>query len=141
MSEGKLFNCPSCGASLSLDNIGNQTRCPYCGNAVVVPPELRPTEHTYTPAPINIVLNDGATSIQLGDLPASPPNPINLTLNEPALMGAINPLSSPQAGRWIKIGIWVFVGFIVLTVVIPLLCSVCGIVAGIGGAFLPSFIK
>jgi DNA-directed RNA polymerase subunit RPC12/RpoP len=42
MSEGKLFNCPSCGSSLSLQKSTAEIKCQYCGNTVIVPKELRP---------------------------------------------------------------------------------------------------
>jgi len=36
------FACPSCGAPLDYDGSGNPSmRCPFCGNSVVVPQELR----------------------------------------------------------------------------------------------------
>jgi hypothetical protein len=41
MPEGKLFNCPSCGASLKIEGDAAQIQCAYCGNMVVVPEELR----------------------------------------------------------------------------------------------------
>ncbi len=140
MSEGKLFACPSCGASLSLEGVaGADTKCPYCGSQVVVPAELRPPEPAHT-APINIVVNDGATSIQVNDLSAFQPPPVNVAFSNPMLAEAA-PLASAQTARWIKIGIWAFVAFIALTFVIPILCSVCGMALGIGGSFLPLFIK
>ena len=48
---------------------------------------------------------------------------------------------SPQTTRWIKIGIWGFVILMVLTVVLPLVCSLCGGLVGIFGAFVPFFVK
>lgn len=41
MPEGKLFNCPSCGSSLSAQGSAAEIKCPYCGNTVIVPEELR----------------------------------------------------------------------------------------------------
>lgn len=37
----EAFQCPSCGAPLGLENAGATTRCPFCGNSVVVPEEIR----------------------------------------------------------------------------------------------------
>ncbi len=120
MSEGKIFTCPTCGGSLSLDNAGSQVECPYCGNMVVVPKELRAPEAQAAPdsTPITIAVNDVATYIPMGD-----------------------PLPMAQVNRWLKWGIWAFVAFIILTVIIPVVCSVIGILLGVGGAFLPFFIK
>ena len=45
MTEGKLFKCPSCGSALSPQGDATEIKCPYCGNTVIVPEELRePTE-------------------------------------------------------------------------------------------------
>lgn len=44
---------------------------------------------------------------------------------------------SPDTTKWIKYGIWGFVILMVLTVVIPLVCSLCGAFVGIFGAFVP----
>ena len=39
----QTFECPSCGAALEYHGGAETTvQCPYCGNTVVVPEELRP---------------------------------------------------------------------------------------------------
>lgn len=38
------FNCPMCSAPLDYDGSGEIVRCPYCGNSVIVPSELRPVK-------------------------------------------------------------------------------------------------
>ena len=49
--ESKSFACTNCGASLDYDGKGEPTvHCPYCGTTVIVPAELRGTEHDHTPA-------------------------------------------------------------------------------------------
>jgi DNA-binding beta-propeller fold protein YncE len=50
----RVFNCPSCGASLSIEGTDIQVRCQFCGNTVIVPEELRvkpvaPPPPVYTP--------------------------------------------------------------------------------------------
>ena len=95
MAEGKLFNCPSCGAALEPQVNQAAINCGYCGNTVSIPEELRKTVVTV----------------------------------------------SPEARRWIKISIWGFVILMVITLVVPFLCSMCAMIAGIGGSVLPFFIK
>ncbi len=41
MPQAKALNCPSCGASLSIQGKTTETKCPYCGTNVIVPQELR----------------------------------------------------------------------------------------------------
>ena len=41
MSEAKTFNCPSCGAALTTTGDEAELKCQFCGNTVIVPPELR----------------------------------------------------------------------------------------------------
>ncbi|MBI5031382.1 MAG: hypothetical protein HZB51_12705 [Chloroflexi bacterium] len=48
---------------------------------------------------------------------------------------------SPEARRWIKISIWGFVILMIITFVVPFLCSMCAMIAGIGGSVLPFFLK
>jgi hypothetical protein len=36
------FECPHCGAPLDYAGEGETMRCPFCGNSLIVPPELRP---------------------------------------------------------------------------------------------------
>lgn len=116
MPEGEVFECPNCGAPLVATGAESQLKCSYCGSTVIVPPELR---------------TQSSAAVLAGDL-------------VPAI--ETNVVVSPQTSRWIKTGIWAFVILMVLTVVIPLVCSLCGVfaglagaVAGILGAFLPSF--
>lgn len=46
MPEGKLFNCPTCGSALSAQGSAVQIKCPYCGNMVIVPEDLRTPSDT-----------------------------------------------------------------------------------------------
>ncbi len=50
MTDARVFACPSCGASLTppADNDG-EMKCPYCGNTVVIPPELQGPRETSLP--------------------------------------------------------------------------------------------
>src|SRR5579859_7968593 len=63
----ETFNCPSCGAPLKPDGVAPTMICSFCGDAVVVPPNLRLAPHrppaatppigwpvpaTYGPSPI-----------------------------------------------------------------------------------------
>ncbi len=42
MPKINVFACPSCGASLSVDDDGSATTvCQFCGNTVIIPEELR----------------------------------------------------------------------------------------------------
>src|SRR4051812_16411047 len=38
-----VFACPSCGASLGVEEGAASTQCQFCGNTVIVPEELRAT--------------------------------------------------------------------------------------------------
>lgn len=61
-------------------------------------------------------------------------------LRDPLPIGQAIGISS-QTTRWIKIGIWGFVILMVLTFVVPLVCSLCGMLLGIFGAAVPFFVK
>ena len=37
----KPFKCTSCGGPLEYDGSGSTVRCPFCGNSIIVPEELR----------------------------------------------------------------------------------------------------
>jgi sugar lactone lactonase YvrE len=41
MPKLNVFACPSCGASLSVDEGAATTKCQFCGNTVIVPEEIR----------------------------------------------------------------------------------------------------
>ncbi len=131
MSEGKTFTCPNCGGSLSLENAAAQIECPYCGSMVVVPKELRPAEATAgtVPVSINVDMNQGVASIPMGDV------------REVIDLNAGVPPSLNQFNRWLVIGILAFTALIILVTVIPVVCAVMGMILGIGGAFLPFFVK
>src|SRR5579859_2529503 len=60
MSTAQVFDCPSCSAPLNPDGAQAMVHCPFCGESVIVPPELRaagwrgppamfPPPATYTP--------------------------------------------------------------------------------------------
>ena len=95
MAEGNLFNCPTCGSSLTPQPNETQVKCAYCGNKVVIPEHLRETK------------------VQV----------------------------SPETTRWIKIGIWGFIILMIITIVVPLVCSICGVFGGLAGALAPLFVK
>lgn len=40
----KLLKCPGCGGPIDPSSGGGSTKCPYCGNAVVIPESLRKPE-------------------------------------------------------------------------------------------------
>jgi len=55
---------------------------------------------------------------------------------------------SPQTTRWVKIGIWSFVALMVLSVVLPLVCSllgifgsICGVLVAFAAPFAQFFLK
>ena len=95
MPEGNLFNCPSCGGSLTPQPNQNQVKCPYCGNQVILPEHLRETR------------------VEV----------------------------SPSTKRCIKIAIWAFAILMIVSIVVPLICSVCGVFGGLAGALAPFFVK
>src|ERR1051325_6985182 len=41
MPQIQIFACPSCGASTSIEEGDVQIKCPFCGNTIIVPEELR----------------------------------------------------------------------------------------------------
>lgn len=40
----RLLKCPACGGPIDPSSGGSSTKCPYCGNAVVIPESLRKPE-------------------------------------------------------------------------------------------------
>jgi len=57
----EAFECPHCGAPLDYSGTAETIRCPFCGNSVIVPPEVRsapppppvaPSPPPYAPPPI-----------------------------------------------------------------------------------------
>lgn len=143
MSEGKLLHCPTCGSSLKLQAGLADIKCEYCGNNVIVPPELRQANPAGAPGanPIHIVMNDSGTSIQMADLSAFQPRAMNISVGESGLAGSTSPTLSPAASRWLKFGIWMFVIMMVASFILPIVCSVLGIFGGMAGALLPFFLK
>ena len=143
MPEGKVFNCPTCGSSLTAQGAQAEIKCPYCGNTVIVPAAFRPPDQASgQPAnPIHIVVNDTGTSIQVSDLGAFQSPPVNVTFGESGLPGMTNVVVSPNSSRWLKFGIGAFVALIVLSVVLPLVCSFCGIFGGAAASILPFVMK
>ncbi len=61
----QVFQCPSCSGPLKPDGAATTVTCPYCGDSVIVPPELR------TPAP-----HPPAAHTVVVQLPVSPPQPV-----------------------------------------------------------------
>jgi DNA-directed RNA polymerase subunit RPC12/RpoP len=143
MAEGRLFKCPTCGSSLSPEGAQAEVKCQYCGNKVIVPSEFR---QAHPPGalganPINIVMNESGTSINVADLAALQPTSMNIVLGESAMVGPTNIELPASTNRWLRITIWAFVIIMVVSVVVPLLCSFLGIFAGLAGSFLPFLLK
>ena len=113
MPEGDIFTCPACGATLSPASAGAEEKCPYCGNIVVVPPGLRAADST-------------GAAVQLDPGESGPAAAVSL---------------SPAAGAWLTRGIWIFVILMVLSIVVPVACSLCGVFGALGGALAPLFVK
>ncbi len=65
--DPKSFACTNCGAALDYAGGDAPTvRCPYCGTTVIVPPELRDTEHEQTQStgkPLGIVVLVAAIAV------------------------------------------------------------------------------
>jgi DNA-directed RNA polymerase subunit RPC12/RpoP len=143
MAEGMLFECPSCGSPLSPQGALAQIKCPYCGNNVIVPPELRAAEPVAQEGanPISIVMNESGTSIQVADLSALQPRPINMVLGESSLARVPSILVPPAANHWSNTGIWAFVIFIIVVAVLPVACSLCGVFGSVAGSLVPFFTK
>ncbi len=138
MAEGNLFKCPTCGSSLAPDVHQAHIQCPYCGNNVMVPAEFRQVDAggAAGASPINIVMNDAGTTIQVSDLAALQRESMNMALGGTG-MAAPTSVELPSAvNRWVKISIWAFVIIMVVSIVVPLICSFLGIFA----AFVPFFL-
>ncbi len=71
MSRIRTFQCPSCGAPLSPAGPAKDVQCPYCGNTVIVPKELREKP---IPAP---AANPGAVVVANLHLPGQGADPSN----------------------------------------------------------------
>lgn len=141
MSEGKIFECPSCGSSLSPEGSHVQVKCPYCGNIVIVPPELREAESRGpSVTPINITMGESGTSIQMPDFSGMQSNPINVVLGETQLAGISGPMIAATT-QWTKWAIWIFVIVMIFSVVVPIVCSLLGVFGAFGGIVLPFFLR
>lgn len=137
MAEGNLIKCPTCGSSLAPDGHQANIQCPYCGNTVMVPAEFRQADAggAAGSSPLNIVVNDAGTTIQVSDLAALQRESMKMALGSG--MAGPTSVNLPSAvNRWIKISIWAFVIIMVVSIVVPLLCSFLGIFA----AFVPFFL-
>lgn len=75
MPQIQIFACPSCGASMSIEEGDVQIKCLFCGNTVIVPEELRIKRPTSSFAP-------------------PPPPPTNVS--QPPVSPTYRPLSQPQ---------------------------------------------
>lgn len=67
------FKCPSCGAPLSFEQPGATMRCPFCGNTVILPEELRAAgagaQSAQQPAPsLDNIMGQAARLGELGQL-------------------------------------------------------------------------
>ena len=59
MADGEVFKCPACGAALKVEGTALHVECPYCGNTIIVPPDLRPPQATtppYAPGPTTVIV-------------------------------------------------------------------------------------
>ena len=65
MPKPVVFACPSCGASLSVEEGASTTRCQFCYNTVIVPEEMRTAKPVVTP---NVVGGMGANSPGMANL-------------------------------------------------------------------------
>ena len=65
MPKPVVFACPSCGASLSVEEGASTTRCQFCYNTVIVPEEMRTAKPVVTP---NVVGGMGASSPGMANL-------------------------------------------------------------------------
>ncbi len=65
MPKPVVFACPSCGASLSVEEGAATTRCQFCYNTVIVPEEMRTPKPSVTP---NVVGGMGANSPGMANL-------------------------------------------------------------------------
>lgn len=63
----KTFDCPSCGAGLNYEGGDHIVRCAYCGNAIIVPAELRSEPPQSQPA--IVTMGTGSLTIDLRGLP------------------------------------------------------------------------
>jgi len=63
MPRLQVLSCPSCGASLSIEEGEAAAQCEFCGNTVIVPEELRRPRPGAAPAP------PPAANIRLGGIP------------------------------------------------------------------------
>jgi DNA-directed RNA polymerase subunit RPC12/RpoP len=48
---------------------------------------------------------------------------------------------SPSTTRWVKIGVWGFVILMIVSFVLPFVCSLCGVVGSLAGVFVPFLTK
>lgn len=66
MPKLRPFACPSCGASLSVEEGAATTKCQFCGNTVIVPEEIRGTARPSAAAMGGLA--SGAPLKELGNL-------------------------------------------------------------------------
>lgn len=127
-----MFQCPSCGSSLSPEGNHAQIKCPYCGNTVIVPPELREPEPVGIggASPINIVVGESGASFQMPESFGAQSKPINVVLGETQIAGLSNPML--PATQWMRTAIWIFVIVMIVSTVVPVVCSLLGFLARLG---------
>lgn len=82
MPETSTFNCPKCGASLTPTGNASEMQCPYCGNTVIVPQELRTTSFEMP----QITLVDEQAAGTVGKAVAAT---VGISLALPILIGVI----------------------------------------------------
>ncbi len=83
MPEVNTFNCPKCGAALTATGNAAEMQCPYCGNTVIVPPELRATPSFEMP---QITLVEEQAAGNVGKVVATT---VGISLALPILIGVI----------------------------------------------------
>ncbi len=139
MPEGKLLKCPTCAATLPITSGQAEVKCPYCGNTVVVPQELRQADAAGTHAanPINIVMNGSGTSIEIADLNALRPPAIDMNLGNQNLSAPILiPVSQPLGDRWMSKGLWWFIAIMFVVTIVPVVCTLLAVFGSLS-SFLP----
>lgn len=61
----QVFSCPSCGAPLDYDGMGDASiRCPYCANSVIVPQEMRFQKAEKVPSHTTMALMGQAANLK-----------------------------------------------------------------------------
>jgi predicted RNA-binding Zn-ribbon protein involved in translation (DUF1610 family) len=112
MSETKTFNCPSCGAALTTTGDETEVKCQFCGNTVIVPPELRRPRDPDDEG-------DGEPSANLADILMPSKNPLMTFIEGIVGVSVVAPLVITA----VTLGLVGVVMCVVFGVVVPLATS------------------